>query len=86
MRWNRLAAAVLISLIGVGCTPKAPPRPPVVVVPPEVPPVQGVWENTVRGVSHGRAIFKANGDLTFEGGMEFYNPGRWDWTRCATAW
>src|SRR5579864_6428788 len=79
MRYRTLFAASIISLIGVGCTPKAPPRPPVVTAPPEVSPVVGVWENNVRGESHGQAIFKANGDLTFQGGMEFYNPGHWEW-------
>src|ERR1700722_1378205 len=79
MRWSGWITVGWLSVTAVGCAPKAPPRPPVLVAPPQVSPVEGVWENSVRGVSHGRAIFKANGDLTFQGGMEFYNPGHWDW-------
>lgn len=74
-----LAASVLSLILFAGCAPKAPlPKPPVVTA-PEISPIIGTWENNVRGVSHGRVIFSANGTLMFQGGMEFYNPGRWDW-------
>ena len=62
-----------------GCHPKVPVKPPVVQVPVTTSPIVGTWENNVRGVNRGRMIFKANGELTFQNGLEFYNPGHWEW-------
>jgi hypothetical protein len=67
-------------LAWAGCQPKAPIKPS---VSPGVPisPVAGVWENNVRGENRGRMIFKENGELTFQNGLDFYNPGQWTWDR-----
>jgi hypothetical protein len=59
------------------CTPTKTPevRPPVPTLPE--PSVQGIWESPGKGKTM-RMIFSPDGQLIFEGGMEFFNPGRWD--------
>jgi len=78
MRLKRFIVCVFTGMVLAGCTTKQPIPPPVVEV-EKAPPVVGTWENNVRGDIKGRMIFKANGELVFQGGLEFYNPGRWDW-------
>jgi hypothetical protein len=78
MRWMTsrkiISALVLFGL--AACAPKPPmTRPPVPVEPK--PSVQGVWESPNKGKIM-RMIFSPDGRLTFEGGMEFFNPGHWD--------
>jgi len=79
MNLPRLSLYLIPACVLSGCVPKAPPpvKPPVVAAPAELSPV-GTWENNDRGKSQGKMIFKANGELAFQGGMEFYNPVHWD--------
>jgi hypothetical protein len=64
-----------------GCVVKAPPPKPVVVTPPPPTPeahLIGVWENQQRNGNVRKMIFESGGKLTFEGGLVFFNPARWD--------
>jgi hypothetical protein len=66
------------ALFGGGCV-KAPPQKPVVQTPPPpAPHIQGVWEYTDRSGKTRKMVFAENGQVTFQGGLEFFNPGRWD--------
>jgi hypothetical protein len=40
--------------------------------------LQGTWENPKRGAAPRQLIFEAGGILTFQNGLEFYNPGQWE--------
>jgi len=71
-------------MFAVGCGGKAPLHGPV-ATPPLQPSkqqeaethLQGTWENPKRGGPPRQMIFGPGGQLTFQGGLEFYNPGHW---------
>jgi hypothetical protein len=78
--WRPRGATVLLFLAALpwaGCVGKVPVRPEA-VKPPE-PHLQGVWENPGRGGNPKRMIFESGGRLTFQGGLEFFNPGHWEY-------
>jgi len=64
-------------------TPDTIPQKPV-APPPEFPKnglqshLEGEWENNETAHKPKTLIFKADGRLIFRGGLEFYNPARWE--------
>jgi hypothetical protein len=90
-RWSLALILSALVLSGAGCVHQTPtvrvpePPSPAPVPPPPPPPavptleshVLGVWENDEKRDHPKKLIFEAGGRLTFEGGLEFYNPGRW---------
>jgi hypothetical protein len=77
--WSFWITADLVTLsLWVGCIPKAPTRPPT-AKPPPASLVEGIWENPGHGSTPMKMIFSAGGRLTFQGALEFYNPGQWEY-------
>jgi hypothetical protein len=80
-----MALCVLAALPWVGCITKPAIRGPV-ATPPQAPPskgeealsqLKGTWESQGKnGIK--KMIFAPGGQLTFEGGLDYYNPARWD--------
>lgn len=72
------------SLILGGCLGKAPLKVPPVAVPEQAKtnPVEahllGAWENPGRSGKTKQMVFSAGGGLQFSGGLEYFNPGRWE--------
>lgn len=76
---NFRQAFILSLFIAAGCAkPKLPPAPPAPPPRAEASPV-GAWESSMRGEKTLRMIFASNGQLSFEGGLQFFNPARWDY-------
>jgi hypothetical protein len=71
-----LILGLLAVTFWTGCVHKVkvPPPPPAV----EINPVEGVWQTVTRTGKTMKMIFEPGGRLTFEGGLEFYSPGTWD--------
>jgi hypothetical protein len=69
--------SLIVLLFAAGCTHHVPPPTPPIVQPP-ISPLEGAWQ-TRHGDQIGQMIFKPGGELVFQGKLEFYNPGRWDW-------
>src|ERR1035437_7907372 len=75
---------LLAVMVWGGCVRTAPVR-----IPPQAPPEQtksidpeahlkGVWESPGKNGRVKQLIFGPGGQLTFQGGLEFFNPGRWE--------
>ena len=82
-----MVIVILAIMPWVGCVTKAPLRGPVAKPLVQTQPskqdeavahLEGVWENPKPGGHPRQMIFGAGGQLTFQGGLEFYNPGHWD--------
>src|SRR6185295_15592862 len=74
---TRLILGLLAATFWTGCVHRVKPpapRPPISVTSP----VEGVWQSVTRKGKTMRMIFEPGGRLTFEGGLEFYSPGTWD--------
>ena len=79
-------AALCVVIPWVGCVTKTPIRGP--IPPPQqtqqipkntiVTHLLGVWENPGRHGKPSQVIFGSGGQMTFKGGLEFYNPGQWE--------
>src|SRR3954468_9169096 len=77
-RTIRMSLCLSALLPWLGCVTKPPPPKPVVVAPPPVAPhIIGTWENQARDGSVHKMIFEPGGRLSFQGGLEFFNPGQW---------
>jgi hypothetical protein len=83
VRINAAVIALLVVAIS-GCAPTPPHRAPTVPPAPTPPPqpdlqshLEGVWESPGKNGSLKQLTFGPSGDLTFRGGLEYYNPGRW---------
>jgi hypothetical protein len=78
-----IGMGTLSMLIWGGCAGRAPMK---TSPPPEMRPavdsiiehLQGVWESPGRNGSIKKMAFEAGGRLTFQGGLEFFNPGQWE--------
>jgi hypothetical protein len=73
---------LMAALIGFSalpaCKKTTTPMPrPVVTRPPELTPV-GIWQSADRSTRQLQMILRPNGELQFQGGMSFLNPGYWD--------
>ena len=84
MRAVKRIACLLAVLPWIGCLGKAPLRPPVARLPVPAAPTHeslthllGRWELPGKDGKMKLLIFDANGQLRFEGGLEYYNPARW---------
>ncbi|HVO32439.1 MAG TPA: hypothetical protein VMU17_00905 [Elusimicrobiota bacterium] len=84
-----LAALVAPTLLfWSGCAAPKPAR--VTVPPPEVKQptpadealanLQGTWENIGQGGTIRKMIIEKDGNMRFDGGLEFFNPATWQWS------
>jgi hypothetical protein len=62
-----------------GCSKQVPPPAPPVVQPPAPITPAGVWEAHGRQGNTLKMILKGDGSVIFQGGLEYLNPGQWDW-------
>ena len=75
---------MLVGLSWAGCVAKVSIRRPPVIAPEQAKPIEtdlhllGVWENAGRGGKTKRLIFESGGTLKFEGGLDYFNPGKWE--------
>src|SRR5690242_8728601 len=85
VRKASIGLAILGVMSWVGCVGKAPIRGPA-VTPPSAAQIrkadlashlQGAWENAGKGGNR-QMIFGPGGQLTFQGGLEFFNPAHWE--------
>lgn len=79
LRHGLVIFGVLLGLAGcAGQKPPPPPLPPPVVLPDLRSHLLGTWELPARkGRSAIQIAFTSDGQLTFKGGFEFFNPGLW---------
>jgi len=84
-RPGRLAVGfVLAAMPWMGCVGKAPVRRASVTPPPQAGKsdleshLEGVWEIATSGGKTKTLIFEPGGSLKFEGGLAYFNPGRWE--------
>jgi hypothetical protein len=71
---------ILALALFAGCHPRVPVKPPVPVAQPPAPATpEGVWQSPGRDGRTMKMILKPNGEAIFQGGLEYFNPGRWDW-------
>jgi len=79
-----LAFAAGTFLFWGGCLGKAPLRVPPVAAPEPTKSslfeahLLGTWENPGRSGKTKQMIFSAGGALQFNGGLDYFNPGRWE--------
>jgi hypothetical protein len=81
-----LAAGLFSGLFWGGCAGR-PVRGPVTAPPaqtrtvPENGPLahlEGAWENAGKNGKTRKIVFEPGGRVTFQGGLEFFNPGQWE--------
>jgi predicted small lipoprotein YifL len=76
--------AAVTFLLLAGCAGKAPLRVPPVASPEEKDRsaleahLLGTWENSGKSGKTKQMIFSAGGAVQFQGGLEYFNPGRWE--------
>src|SRR5689334_11531377 len=58
-------------------SPTRPPQPTQIPARDFTDHLLGTWRNTEKRTKEELLVFSPGGDVTFKGGLEFYNPGRW---------
>jgi hypothetical protein len=76
----RILALIALLLPLAACHKYVPVKPPSPVVqPPQPVSPEGVWQCAGRDGKTMKLILNPNGEAIFQGGLEYLNPGRWDW-------